>query len=106
MPYIGRDNGATGYASNRFLEDGSYLRLKNVSLGYNLKPATLKRFGAKTARIAVSAQNLLTFTRYSGYDPEVNAFTGNGQFNNIAQGFDNGSFPQAKTLVLSLNLNF
>ena len=106
VPYIGRDNGATGYASDRFLEDGSYLRLKNLSFGYNLKPATLKRFGAKTARLAVSAQNLLTFTNYSGYDPEVNAFTGNGQFNNIAQGFDNGSFPQAKTLVLSLNLNF
>ena len=106
VPFVGPDNNATGYASTRFLEDGSYLRMKNVSLGYNLTPAALKRIGATSVRIAVSAQNLFTFTNYTGYDPEVNAFTGTGQFNNIAQGFDNGSYPQAKTIVVSLNVNF
>lgn len=106
VPFVGPNNNATGYASARFLEDGSFLRLKNVSLGYTLKSSFLKRINASSARIGLSAQNLLTFTNYTGFDPEVNAFTGTSQFNNIAQGFDNASFPQAKTLVMSLNVNF
>ena len=106
VPFAGPNNDATGYASNRFLEDGSYLRLKNLSVGYNFSNALLKKMKATNARIALNAQNLLTFTNYTGYDPEVNHFTGTNQFNNIALGFDNASYPQAKTITLSLSVNF
>ena len=106
VPFIGANNGATGYASKRFLEDGSYLRLKNVTFGYNFSAKLLKDAGMKSVRVYLSAQNLLTFTNYTGFDPEVNHFTGNSQFNNIVLGFDNASYPQAKTITAGLSINF
>ena len=106
IPYVGNDNNATGRPYSRFLEDGSYIRLKNVTLGYNFTAKQLKKTGISNIRTYISAQNLLTFTNYTGYDPEVNHFTGNSQFNNIVLGFDNASYPQAKTIVLGLSINF
>ncbi len=106
VPFIGNDNNAAGYASTRFLEDGSYLRMKNITLGYYFSGKMLKEAGMSSARIYISAQNLLTFTDYKGFDPEVNHFTGNSQFNNIALGFDNASYPQARTVVAGITINF
>jgi TonB-dependent starch-binding outer membrane protein SusC len=105
VPFIGNDNNSNGYVGTRFLEDGSYLRLKNITLGYNFSGKLLKNVGISGARFYVSAQNLITFTNYTGFDPEVNHFTGNSQFNNIALGFDNASYPQAKTIVTGLSIN-
>jgi hypothetical protein len=84
------------------IEDGSYLRLKNLSLGYNLPAGALKRFAVSSMKIYVAAQNLLTFTDYSGYDPEIN-FRGN---NAISQSLDYGGYPAAKTFLVGLNLKF
>ena len=106
VPFVGRDNGATGYPTTRFLEDGSYVRLKNLTFGYNFSGKLLKNAGMSRARVYLSAQNLFTITKYTGFDPEVNHFTGNSQFNNIALGFDNASFPQAKTITAGLSINF
>ena len=89
------------YYSSRTVENGSYLRLKTVSLGYNLSKHLLDRYRIKGVRIYVSGQNLLTWTKYKGYDPEVNTFYGN-----LSPGFDYGSYPRARTLTVGANLNF
>ncbi len=87
---------------DRYMQDGSYLRLKNISLGYNFSPSVAHKILAKQLRVYVSAQNLLTFTHYTGYDPEVNTF---GQ-NNLLQGIDFGAYPSSKTFLAGLNITF
>lgn len=85
--------------SDRFVEDGSYLRLKNITIGYEL-PIT-KNNTIKSANIYVTGQNLLTFTNYSGFDPEITSFMWNGLIN----GVDWNGPPNAKTVLIGLNLN-
>lgn len=88
--------------STRFIEDGSYLRLKNVTLGYSFNKELLERVHVSSLRLYVSAQNLFTFTPYSGYDPEVN-FSGNST---QVLGTDFFTFPQARVFTVGLNLKF
>jgi TonB-dependent starch-binding outer membrane protein SusC len=88
--------------STRFVENGSYLRLKQVTLSYNLNPDMLKKVGINRMSLYTTGQNLLTFTNYSGFDPEVNAF-GN---NSIVAGVDYGTYPQAKTVTFGVNIEF
>ena len=86
--------------STRFLEDGSYLRLKTITLGYNLPTGIVRGAHLQTARIYVSGQNLLTFTKYKGLDPEISTFSGT----NTALGTDFLTFPQARTLQVGVNI--
>ncbi|HAO49270.1 MAG TPA: SusC/RagA family TonB-linked outer membrane protein [Runella sp.] len=88
--------------SSRQIEDGSYLRLKNAQLAYNLPASVIKALNIQSFRVYVTAQNYLTWTKYSGYDPEVNRF---GQ-DSRSQGFDYSSYPAAKTLLLGINVGF
>ena len=95
--------------SSRFVEDGSYLRLKNIALGYNLPTNLLSNAGIASARIAVSAQNLLTFTNYSGLDPEVSYFGSGGERrgdDNVIVGHDFGNYPNLRSVTVGLNLKF
>lgn len=84
------------------IEDGSYLRFKNISLGYNFSDALLKRVALKKVRIYVAGQNLITLTHYKGYDPEVSRFG----TTSVSQGMDYGGYPSAKTILVGLDLNF
>jgi iron complex outermembrane receptor protein len=85
-----------GEASTRFLENGDYLRLSNVTLGYNVPVAGLLR-GVRTMRIGVTGQNLLVITKYSGYDPEVNT---DKSINGVPSlGIDYTSFPRPRTFT-------
>ena len=84
--------------SDLFIEDGSYVRLRNIRLDYRLPSSKYYR----SANIYLSGQNLLTFTNYKGYDPEVNAFSGNS----LQQGVDNGAYPGSKTITLGLSVSF
>lgn len=93
-------NGQPYQVTSRQIEDGSYIRLRNIQLAYNFSPALLKRAGLTSVKIYVSGQNLLTFTDYSGYDPEVSRF---GQ-DNLSQGTDYGSYPAAKIFLVGLNI--
>lgn len=93
-------NGQPYQVTSRQVEDGSYIRLRNIQLAYNFSPALLKRAGLTSVKIYVSGQNLLTFTDYSGYDPEVSRF---GQ-DNLSQGTDYGSYPAAKIFLVGLNI--
>jgi TonB-linked SusC/RagA family outer membrane protein len=88
--------------SDRYIEDGSYLRLKNVSLGYTFSKKLLSKVKIKSARIYVSGQNLVTWTKYTGYDPEVSS---NGQ-NAVSSGNDTGAYPTSKTVLGGLSLTF
>jgi len=91
--------------SDRFLEDGSYLRVKNISIGYTFSSEKLKQISnnvVNRVRVYVSSQNLLTFTKYTGFDPEV-ASRFNGLLTN---GIDYGQYPQARTVLLGVNLGF
>ncbi|MGC9353213.1 MAG: TonB-dependent receptor [Mariniphaga sp.] len=87
--------------STRFVEDGSFLRVKNVSLGYDFAPDFLSKLKLRSARIYFSGQNLLTFTRYSGVDPEV-AY----RSSNTNLGLDFGSYPAAISYTFGINLEF
>jgi TonB-linked SusC/RagA family outer membrane protein len=86
--------------SSRFIEDGSYLRIKNVTLGYTLQGAKFKKQLFSSLRMYLSIQNLLTFTNYTGLDPEVNY---RGDDNSVI-GTDFFTYPQARTFTLGVNL--
>lgn len=88
--------------STRQIEDGSYLRMKNLQLAYTLPGAALKALKVQNIRIYITAQNLVTWTKYSGFDPEVNRF---GQ-DSRSQGFDYGGYPAAKVFLAGININF
>ncbi len=95
-----------GYTTNdvysRFVEDGSFLRLKSISLGYNLPTQFIKKAAMSKARLYVSAQNLVTFSGYSGYDPEVST-AGN---NPMTPGLDWGAYPRSKVFTFGLEVQF
>ncbi|MFO7826030.1 MAG: SusC/RagA family TonB-linked outer membrane protein, partial [Cyclobacterium sp.] len=103
---LGTCNGCN--ASSRYISDGSYVRLKTLSLGYNLPSYIVEKMKVSNARIYLMAQNLLTFTNYMGWDPEVNAdYLGSTTSDtNVFQGNDFYSAPQAKTFSLGLNIGF
>jgi hypothetical protein len=91
--------------STRFVEDGSYLRVKNVTLAYNVNTSPLEKIGINKLSVYATGQNLLTWTNYSGYDPEVNAYsTVTGRGSEI--GIDYGTYPQSRTIILGLNVTF
>ncbi|MEO3403822.1 TonB-dependent receptor [Mucilaginibacter sp. CAU 1740] len=89
--------------SSRFLDDGSYVRLKNVVLGYSFPKAWLTKIKLSSLRVYAQATNLITWTKYKGWDPELNsdAFSGN-----ITQGYDFYAAPQAKTITFGINVGF
>ncbi|WP_025667653.1 TonB-dependent receptor [Aquimarina megaterium] len=98
-------NEATG--SSYYIEDGSYLRLKNVSLGYSLDDKITSKLKVDKIRIFIQGKNLLTFTDYSGLDPEINLsnYT-NQQQANLEIGVDRGAYPVSRSLNLGLNVTF
>lgn len=89
--------------SDRFIENGSYLRIQNISLGYNLsKKALAKLKVISSLRVYVSGQNIYTFTKYSGLDPELGSFNGNALSSNI----DYGHYPNPRTFTIGANIVF
>lgn len=96
-----KSTGNNSTISTWHVEDGSYLRLQNISLGYSLPKKILGK--VQNLRVYFSGQNLLTFTKYSGYNPEVNLY---GSSDQLTPGVDYGSYPLSKTYSLGLNLTF
>lgn len=87
--------------SNRYVEDGSYLRLRNIELAYTL--SKIKGFGLRNASIYFSGQNLITLSKYSWLDPDVNT---RGGGNSLDQGIDYASYPNTKSITGGLRINF
>jgi TonB-dependent starch-binding outer membrane protein SusC len=98
----GNDPNQNRRVSDRFVEDGSYIRLQNFALGYNLSKTINAKYKITGLRFYVSGQNLWTLTKYSGYDPEIGAFNQSPLIN----GVDNGRFPVARSITFGANLNF
>lgn len=92
--------------TDRFVYDGSYVRLKNLSLGYNLPMDLANKLGMNGVRFSLSGQNLLTFTNFPGTDPEASYAASGAQNGNINRGFDYGSYPNIRSYTLSVNLKF
>jgi TonB-linked SusC/RagA family outer membrane protein len=92
--------------SDRYIEDGSYLRLKTVQLGYTFDESSLRRFRIKKCRLYIGVENLLTFTRYSGLEPEVGLSEARGDTKNssLTLGVDRITYPQARTYLVGLNI--
>jgi TonB-linked SusC/RagA family outer membrane protein len=88
--------------SNRWLEDGSYVRLKNLTVAYNFPTTLTKHAAIQNLRLYVTGQNLITWTHYLGYDPEVSA----DPFSSTSFGRDYGVYPQSRTYTIGLNANF
>ena len=88
--------------STRFIEDASYLRLKATTIGYDFNEQIRNKLGLSNLRLYVTGENLLTFTNYTGFDPEVNAFGGA----NVERGVDYGSYPQSRTILFGMNVSF
>lgn len=98
--------GRTRRVSTRWIYDGSFVRLKNLALGYTLPTDVLQKLKLNKLRVYVSAQNILTFTRYEGYDPEVNYRSEDRADSNRNLGLDYGSYPNAKSYTVGLNIGF
>ncbi len=88
--------------SDRWIEDGSYLRIQNIALSYNLPKTWLKKVGMQNCKIYFNAQNVYTFTNYSGLDPEIGSFNQNAGFSNI----DLGRYPTPRIFTLGANVTF
>ena len=91
--------------SSRYVEDGSFVKLRNISLGYNLPQSLMEKSKIFSSfRVYISGQNLLTFTSYSGFDPEIS--NTNDFSESVTQSIDFGAYPTAKTVTLGLNITF
>jgi TonB-linked SusC/RagA family outer membrane protein len=100
------DPNGNARTSNRFIEDGSYLRMKNIMLGYTIPGTSLQKLtkgAVKSFRLYLSAQNLLTFTKYTGYDPEVGNRTPSS---NLTNGIDFAVYPQPKAFQGGIQVTF
>mgnify|MGYP000394662845 CR=1 FL=1 len=92
--------------TDRFVYDGSYVRLKNLSLGYNIPFDVANKIGMNGIRLSLSGQNLLTFTDFPGTDPEASYRSSGNQNSNTNRGFDYGSYPNIRSYTISVNLKF
>lgn len=90
------------YPSSYYVEDGSYLRIAQVTLGYSLEKEFIKHVGLTNARIYCTLNNLATITGYSGFDPEVSAASGVA----VTPGYDGSAYPRSRSYVLGINLTF
>jgi TonB-linked SusC/RagA family outer membrane protein len=99
-------SGNNNLFSTRYLENGSYTRLKNLQLGYNIPRTALERFGFKTFRIYFSGTNLLTWTKFQGSDPEMTVSDNAKGSNDRANGIDWGTYPAARSYNVGVNLTF
>jgi TonB-dependent starch-binding outer membrane protein SusC len=104
---VSGDPNRNARASSRWVEDGSYMRVKNIILGYNVPASQLTAWSKGTiskVRIYIQSQNPLTFTKYSGYDPEIAVRTGINS--SLGAGIDYGQYPAARTIIGGIQLTF
>ncbi|RMG25781.1 MAG: TonB-dependent receptor [Bacteroidetes bacterium] len=105
----GAESGYTSFirsnSNDYFIEDGSYLRLRTMQLGYTLSPSILNKLMIDNARIYVQGQNILTITKYSGPDPDIN-ITGQNPGDDLKMGVDESGFPTPRQWLLGLNITF
>ncbi len=108
MPRSNFGDNHNSLISSRYIEDGSYIRLKSATLGYELPIKYAEKLKMSRLFIYVTGENLFTFTKYSGFDPEVDLYgtSGDNTLINIAPGVDYGTYPQSREFIVGLNITF
>jgi TonB-linked SusC/RagA family outer membrane protein len=100
-------NGNITKVSDRYIKNGAYSRLKNASLGYTLPRSVTDLLKISNVRIYVTGRNLVTFTKYPFFDPEIGSNAlGTGGSVNLSRGIDNGYYPQARTMIMGIQIDF
>jgi hypothetical protein len=97
------------FNTDRWVESGAYGRLRTLQLAYNFPSTMLSRWRMSTARVYVNAQNLVTITKYSGYNPDVIGDVGAGSQNSsnfIGRGIDQGNYPVPRTISVGVQVGF
>jgi TonB-linked SusC/RagA family outer membrane protein len=107
LPRMNNNDANNLLISDRFVEDGSYLRIKSLQFGYSLSSSLLQTAHIERCRLYVGVENLFTFTKYSGLDPEIGLGEARGDTKNtsLTMGVDRGTYPQARTFLVGLNLS-
>lgn len=108
--FVSGDN-VNWQSSDLYISDGGYLRLKNIQVGYTLPENLTRKFFVSSLRLFMAAENLLTFTKYHGFDPEISSgsnstLNGTNNGNSTSMGLDRGVYPQSRTLTVGVNLAF
>lgn len=108
IPKADFGNNHNSLISSRYIEDGSFIRVKSATLGYNLPQVLVNKLKMSGLYLYITAENLFTFTNYSGMDPEVSVYgrSADNALKNIAPGVDYGTYPQTRSLLLGINLTF
>lgn len=102
LPRYTTTNSNNSIISDRYVEDGSYIRIQNLTIGYRLPSSIAQRIKMSNLRIYLSAQNLYTFTKYSGYDPEIGSYDNGILLMNV----DQGHYPNPRTITMGVNVEF
>lgn len=106
VPDLDPDDAARNFRASDFLvQDGSYLRLKEVRFSYTFPQTKISKLGLSSLTLYATAYNLLTFTKYDGFDPEVGKVSGS-ESNNLSMGVDHGNYPQARSFTFGLKFGF
>lgn len=106
LPRLNSSDASSQQVSSYFLEDGSYLRLRNVQLTYSIPNEIMKKLGISGAQIYIQGQNILTLTNYTGLDPDINLRTSGNDNQDIHMGIDEGAYPVAKSYLLGVRIKF
>ncbi|MEI8052712.1 MAG: TonB-dependent receptor [Bacteroidota bacterium] len=109
IPGVSPYNWDNSAVSSRYIEDGSYVRLKALTIGYSLPKKKIEKLKMSRCMLYFTAENLLTFTHYSGFDPEVSMFSGSGKGatnQNTSPGVDYGTYPQSRDFIIGANISF
>jgi TonB-linked SusC/RagA family outer membrane protein len=106
LPRLNSQDGTSQQISSYFVEDGSYMRIKNIQLTYTLPKSLLNKVKLSSVQVYVQGQNLFTFTKYKGLDPDVNLRTSGNDNQDIHMGIDEGAFPVAKSYNVGLRVGF
>lgn len=106
LPRLNSQDGTSQQISSYFVEDGSYMRIKNIQLTYTFPTALISKAKLSSAQIYVQGQNLFTFTKYKGLDPDINLRSSGTDNQDIHMGIDEGAFPVAKSYNVGLRIGF
>jgi hypothetical protein len=109
LPVLDKNDNYSNQRSSWYVEDGSYLRGRNLQLGYTLPAANMSKYGIERLRVYLQAQNFFTATKYSGYDPDItisNITEGYNQRRDYSLGIDYGRYPTPRAFMFGVNLEF
>jgi len=106
LPRLNSQDGTSQQISSYFVEDGSYMRIKNIQLTYTVPSSFVSKLKLSSLQLYVQGQNLFTFTNYKGLDPDINLRTSGNDNQDIHMGIDEGAFPVAKSYNIGLKVGF